>query len=366
MFPTLALDFLNGLKLAFENSGKENFVPEFIVESVGNATGKSLLDAAEKMILQEEVDLTISFCSVFNLKELVSIFDAYKKPLIHIDLGGNVLKEEHTGPFVIHHTLNLWQSAYYAGVYAANAFGKKGALATSFYDGGYHLIESFVCGFTENGGNVVFNYVSPMDYKSESFLSMVEGIQNSNPDFIFTLFSYNEGNKIFKVISESPLNGKIPLLAAPLMTEEINNYKNYNIENVFSIASWAFDEQFDPMNDFISNYSKLYEDYPNIISLIGYEVGLTIARCIDKNGAITKKIGDCVYAIKLDTPRGELTFSGFNESKVSVNNIRKMLFADDQTKNTVVQTIDNINQEELYDKFKDLPYSGWQNPYIIT
>ena len=125
MFPTLALDFLNGLKLAFRNSRLGDFVPNFIIESVGNATGDPMLRTAEKMILQEDVDLTISFCSIFKLKELIGIFNAYKKPLIHVDLGGNVLKEEHISPHVIHHTLNLWQSAYFSGVYAANTFGRK-------------------------------------------------------------------------------------------------------------------------------------------------------------------------------------------------------------------------------------------------
>jgi len=163
MFPTLAMDFLNGLKLAFKIPWGDLLIPKLLIESVGNATDKSLLQIAEKMILQENVDLTISFCGIFNLKKLAGIFNAYKKPLIHVDLGGNVLKDEYTNPYVIHHTLNLWQSAYFSGVYAANTFGKNAALALSFYDGGYHLAESFVRGFTENGGNVVYNYVSPMD-----------------------------------------------------------------------------------------------------------------------------------------------------------------------------------------------------------
>ena len=119
---------------------------------------------------------------------MVSISNAYKKPLSHIDLGGNVLKEEHTSPYVVHHTLNLWQSAYNSGSYAANTYGKNAALAISFYDGGYHFTESFVRGFTENGGNIVCTYVSPIDYKSESFEAMVQYLQNANPDFIYLLF----------------------------------------------------------------------------------------------------------------------------------------------------------------------------------
>lgn len=366
MFPTLAMDFLNGLKLAFKTSGGDLFIPKLLIESVGNATGKHLLQVAEKMILQENVTLVISFCSIFNLKELADIFNAYKKPLIHVDLGGNVLKEEHTNPYVIHHTLNLWQSAYFSGVYAANTFGKDAALAISFYDGGYHLAESFVRGFTENGGNIVYTYVGPMDYKSESFESMVNGLQDANPDFIFLLFSYREGNKIFDVISKSPLKGKVPLLATTAMTGEMNSSENINIENVFSISSWVFDEETPTMKRFQTDYSALYNDAPNVISLLGYEVGLTVVSCFGESSDLPAKIGEFAKSLVFETPRGELTFSRYNESLVQTNKVRQFLSDGNQHKNTVVNTIDLSNQEELFDKFKDLPYSGWQNPYLIT
>lgn len=366
MFPTLASDFLNGVKLALKSSFMEDIIPKFIIESIGNATGETVLRAAEKMILQEDTNVILSFCSIFKLKELAGIFNAYKKPLIHLDLGGNVLKEEHSGPYIVHHTLNIWQSAYYAGVYAANSFGKNAALVASFYDGGYHIAESFVRGFTENGGNIVYTYVSPMDYKTESFEIMDQGLQNANPDFIYLLFSYKEGDKVLEVISKSPLNGRIPLLVNPFMTVENNNSKNSNIENVFSIATWAFNAEIPGMNNFQSNYLSVYNDSPNSICLLGYEVGLTISSCIERNKNIPAKIGDFVKSIVLESPRGELTFSGFNESLISKNRILKFSFNDKQYKNTVVNTIDSFNQKALYEKFSNLPLTGWQNPYIIT
>ena len=54
MFPTLAMDFLNGLKLSLIKLGGESIVPKFIIESVGNAVGDPVLRAAEKLILIEQ------------------------------------------------------------------------------------------------------------------------------------------------------------------------------------------------------------------------------------------------------------------------------------------------------------------------
>jgi ABC-type branched-subunit amino acid transport system substrate-binding protein len=195
---------------------------------------------------------------------------------------------------------------------------------------------------------------------------MIIGLQNANPDFIFTLFSYKEGNKIVDVISKSPLNGKVPLLAAPSMTGEMNSSENINIDNLFSISSWAFDEETPLMKSFRTNYSALFNDAPNVISLLGYEVGLTIFAFLEKNQDIPARIGDYVKTLTFESPRGELKFSGFNESQVLNNQVRQFLLNAGRYKNTIINTIDLSDQEELYDKFKDLPYSGWQNPYLIT
>ena len=83
--------------------------------------------------------------------------------------------------------MNLWQSSYLSGVYAANTFGENAACVSSFYDGGYQLTESFVRGFTDSGGSIVYNYVSPIDYKSESFKTMIQTLEKVNPDFIFDI-----------------------------------------------------------------------------------------------------------------------------------------------------------------------------------
>ncbi len=367
MFPALSLDFLNGLKLSLlKNLKGNNFKFKYIVEGLGNAADDTILRVAEKMILQEEVVLTITFCSFFKLNELISIFNAYKKPLIHLDLGGNVLNKEHTSPFVLHHTLNLWQSAYASGVYTANNFGKKAALAISFYDGGYHLTSGFVQGFTDQGGEIVFSYVSPMDYKSETFENMIHGIKESEADVVFTLFSYKEGIKVFETLSKSELNGNISFMAFPLMTDEKINTKDYKIKDVFSIASWAFDEDSLAMKKFLSDFKTTYEKDPNIFNLLGYEIGTTVSHCLQEDGSIVSEIKTHLNTKTIDSPRGELTYNKYNESEISDFKLRKFNYNNIKYHNTVIETLDTKISDKTYQKFEDLPLSGWKNPYICT
>lgn len=366
MFPTLAMDFLNGLKLAFENSSAQGTPPQFIVEGVGNAVDPGLLKTAEKLILQEDVDLTIAFCGYNNLTELVSIFNNYKKPLIRIDLGGTVLTQEQTSPYALHHTLNLWQSAYTAGTYVPENLGKRVSVIASIYDGGYHLAAGFVKGLADAGGEVCSYYGGPMDYKSESFSAMVEEIREAKPEVIFGLFSYKEGKKIFDVLAKSDLNGKVPILVIPVMTDETINTENYKLEKVYSIASWAFDDENPEMRNFVAAYEKLHEAVPNIISLLGYEAGLTVSSCISSEGKIAAKLSESLQNKAIATPRGELNYNAMNESQLEAFKLRKFQFNETKYHNTVIDSIGAAVSEKLYQDFQELPEPAWQNPYICT
>ena len=366
MFPTLALDFLNGCKLAFKNSMPDGMSQNFIVEGIGNATDSSLLKIAEKFILQEDVDITLAFCGSFYLTDLIQIFNSYKKPLIRIDLGGSVLTKEHLSPYVLHHTLNIWQSAHAAGKYAAHNYGKKVSVMTSIYDGGYHLAASFVKGYTDEGGEISSYYGGPMDYKSENFLTMVEGIREAQPDVIFGLFSFKEGNKIFDVLAKSDLNGKIPILVIPVMTDETINTEDHNIENVHSVASWAFDDENPMMQDFVKDYKKNHEVLPNIIGLLGYEVGLTVTNCITSEGKIASKLSETLQKTNTETPRGKLYYNAMNESQLQTFKLRKFQYNETKYHNTVIDTLDATYSEKLYKDFEELPEPAWQNPYICT
>ena len=366
MFPTFGLDFLNGLKLAHQNSDKNNISLKYIVEGIGTASDASFLKSAEKLLLQENVDITIAFCGANQLTELSKIHTNYKKSLIHVDLGGTILKTDDTSPYVLHHTLNLWQSAYKTGKFAAAKYGKKVAVIASVYDGGYHMSSAFSEGYTAAGGTVASYYVSPMDYKTETFEKMVSDIAKAQPDFIYAIFSYKEGQKIFETISKSTLNGTIPIVAIPLMTDESFNTRDMNVENVQSIASWSFDDPSTEMVTFKSLYKNEYDEQPNSIGLLGFEVGVTLSKCITSEGKITAAMGTIREKLSWESPRGTLSYSSRNESQVASFKVRKFQFKDGKYHNEITETIEATIDEVVYQQLEELQNVSWHNPYICT
>ncbi len=366
MFPAIGLDILNGFKLALKSNKHSEALPHFIIENVGNAAGDTLLRITEKLLLQEEVDLIIGFCSIPKLHELIPLFTAYKKPFIHIDLGGSILKKECISPYVLHHTLGLSQSAYAAGKYASKELGKKVLVASSFYDGGYQMADSIVRGYTGAGGEIVKFFVAPMDYKSETYEGLISGIEQEKPDVIFALFSYNEGAKVLNVLANSEFNGKIPIVAIPLLTDESFNTVDYGINKVSSIASWSFDDENTQMVDFKKSYTNLYQSSPNIMGLLGFEAGLTVLHCLTPQNKIIPELTNAVRGVKIQSPRGTLFYNSMNEVQTESFKLREFLFDNSKYTNPVIGTIDSSFTENLYSEYENIPYTGWQNPYICT
>ena len=59
-YTVLASDFLNGLKWSFSTNDLP--IPTILFEGIGIGTNDSILRTAEKMIIQEEVDVAVGFC----------------------------------------------------------------------------------------------------------------------------------------------------------------------------------------------------------------------------------------------------------------------------------------------------------------
>lgn len=360
MFPALSKDFLNGFKLAFTTHDEKL---EFIFEGIGKATDDYVIKTAERLLLQEEVDITVAFCSFFNLKELVDKYELYQRPIIFADLGGSVPKREHFNPFVLHHSLHLCESAYAAGKYAAKEIGNRGALLSSFYDGGYQMAASFAEGFRSNGGEMQFNFVAPMEYQGVDYQEVFTALEECGADVAFTLFSYKEAKYFFENLAQRP-KGKLPeFLALPLMTDEHMAFDNFELQDFRSMGSWSFDDTTGSIQSFIGAFANEYQSKPNIFNLLGYEIGLLALHSLSGEQISFEHLKNTEI---IGSPRRGLLVSENNRTKIENQFLRKFEYNCTSYHNTIEKTLAVENGEELQEFLEAIPYSGWKNPYICT
>ena len=365
MFPALSLQFVNGFKMGIADDTINHIKIDLVIEKLGQAADDSVLNIVEKNLLQEHLDIVFSFCGNAVLEKLTKRFTAFKKPLVHLDLGGNLVRKSQGSPFVLHHHLGICFSAYSAGYRAARKWGGNALVATSFYDGGYDIHKSFEKGFKDGGGSDVWYYVSPNDYKNHSLDPLFELIDNNKPSVLFALYSYKEGHRFLSEFNDSKINGSLPIVTTPFITNQ--NYMHDDInEEVSSIASWSFNDRTSEMTKWKKAYSDHYNDEPSPFSLLGFESAQILKKSIGSNGTPVSEIGSHFITEAINSPRGKLRYNCYHEVFSSQPEWNKIRIDEAENHEAVPSDLMTMDTEKLNEYFENQPISGWNNPYICT
>lgn len=361
MFPTLGNDFIKGLKLAFEAQSK--VTPEFVVESIGNGTDLNIVQRAEKYLLEDSIDIAIGFAGIEVIPSLIERFDAYQKPFIHVDLGANYTEYYKTSDYVLHHTLNLWQSCYATGKHMVEQHGKNIALATSFYDGGYQLLDAVFRGVMDAGGTVVNNYVSPMEYSSEDFEKYHTELEATDADAVFSIFSYKEGATFLKSANFNIPFYSLPMLVDPHSLGDLKLKEN----TVHSIATWSFHQNGNAnVNAILNSYKSKHNKAFNIISMLAYESAEIILSSLNDEHYVINNIVGHLRNKEIVLPRGLFTVNDANETQINEFVVRTLSTEGDPVNKCIDKIDNNVTNPYSEEQLEMITGSGWKNPYICT
>lgn len=359
VYPLLITDFLNGFKLSYTQSNLP--IPEIHFEGIGNGTDASILRISEKIIIQENIDMLIGFCGYNQIEKLMTLIKTYQKPFIHTDFGGTILEESIKNEYAIHHSLNLWESFYYAGIYAAKNIGKRVAVINSFYEGGYQLLYGFVKGFEQAGGEIVSMQVATSDYKNYDFETLLNKALDANPDFIFSNFTHKESAIVFQKMKEMGVLENTPIIYNPLanhvFSEEIAT-KN----NIYAISSYFINHE----NTWEIAFKASFKKFPNEATLLGYEAGLFAIKTLENDPDLVSPITEILKTKTIVSPRGEIKINQANETTFESISIKKSI--DDLPKSTENLTIKDAQfADATIENLKGgQVFGGWYNPYLCT
>src|SRR5690242_18797938 len=85
-YPSMGFDMLDGLRCSLKNSGNET--TSFFTENIGFGTDTAFNYAkAEKLFLQDNVDLIIAYSGSHNADSFYKLADGLGKPFIILDAG---------------------------------------------------------------------------------------------------------------------------------------------------------------------------------------------------------------------------------------------------------------------------------------
>jgi len=355
-YPAMGYHIIDGLVNHLKIMG--NHDTQLFTENIGFGENASLNYAkAEKLLLEQNVDVLIAYCGSNNAEPLYHLADALKKIFIILDAGMQL--PETRSPYCFHISLQGIHACRLAGQMAGSG-NQKVLMATSFYEGGYRGPWGYDRGLSESGGAVCANYVS--GYKTTEFTidPYIGLLHQSGATSVAACFSSYLAELFFKELSQKKETAvTLPFYCSPFMAEEQMLHKcDFPGGEFYAVVPWGLSL----MNEQQAEFRKAVEkDQPaNIFHLLGWEAAVVATEGFE-NGP------SALYGFSFNSPRGvvtmhpvtQTTFAPLYKGRIRENENGKCSL-------DIIDTIDidaNTHEMIMSDKPGEL-VSGWKNNYL--
>ena len=294
-------DLMEGIRAALKETGSGEF--EFIIANIGfGEDEKQAFHETEKLLLHEKCNLVIGFLDHRLARLLDPLFLATGKLFIVINPGAN-----HPQNWVAPRTtvfLTLLNSflSYLTGRLAVTEGHTRGALAASYYDGGYNLCAAIVDGFLQAGGEMKVNFISGHQLEEFNIDSLVKAGREQDVNSCLSVFSGKESQVFLDAINKSDMNAA--LYASPMMFDEQYQGNESREASFQGYVPWHGNIPSGENEKFKMILMKNTGRPANIFSLLGWETGLLLSGL----AGIPPSNGEAQVSLlkgkRIDSPRG--------------------------------------------------------------
>ena len=370
VYPFYAQHMMAGIfcataKLSFKAKDFE-FIPVYIAQGSSKAT----LEAVQKLVFFEGVDLLIGMVSLKVLDDLKPILENHQKLGLFFDFGELVPPKEGFGLNIASISMNLWQSQYALGNWAVKEFGTDGQIVSPLYETGFNLNVAFLNGAAAAGASgtaALNNFVLPEAYANSELLNLepfFEAIDKETPAFVHAIFTGKMGNAFLEQWRSSKFYNTVPLTTVENMAyQDILHDVSHLGLKFYAASSWQRKSETPNNRDFVKRFEEFGKQEANVFGMLGYETGLAIATMMP----FLRK-GDALAAIqflnnqKVIGPRGELNLQNQSSNLFPVIDINKINTNTTAINQTVVAQSSAIafDTSTIYQE----TVSGWLNPYL--
>lgn len=370
--PQYPYSFMNGFRLGIDqNKAIKKQHIEIVNEPNGYGTPFISKQNAEKLLYENNVDLMVGILGNEVVGQFEDLFSKKQVPFVVCNAGEYFpIKTLRDNPFLFFNTLNLYQSAYASGQYAASGYGKRGFIVTSLYDCGYDSVYSFIRGVETSEGLVEETLVMKMNEKDFASKA-ISRIKELNPDYVYVLLSGDTARDFIVQYQNSNIE-KQPLLTTPFVTDNPNRpMLGHYADNLECFAPWDKSAGNTENKEFCKKYMETYRNEPDMFATLGFETGLMIYQALANaegnysGPAISKSLS----ALKMNSPRGEFSVdqaTGWTKTplyriKMGYNSLSSMTVAEVSDEQQPVHAV--------HDDFAQLDNSvrsGWLNPYLFV
>lgn len=338
----------------------------FMPTYVGQGGNKAILEAAQKLVFFDGVDVLMGMISPKIYPELKPLLENHNKLGLFFDFGESVPPAEGYGTNISSLSMGLWQSEYALGQWATREFGPRGQMISPLYESGFNLGSSFLSGVGSTGADQLRSVVLQESHANKDNLDLTyffNEIAKDAPDYVHAIFLGQIGNEFLKQWRASKFNNVIPLvtvenMAYPDMLEDIGHLGL----NFYSASSWSKEHRTGTNPAFVREFENFGKQQANLFGMLGYEAGLILARMKARLniGNVSAAIAEFNQSGTIG-PRGVLCF-GNEEQQFPLVDIVKINTSNKKNNATIIAqgTALGYDTSTVYSETE----SGWENPYL--
>ena len=357
--PAMSDNFMSGLNLFHRKNHEENSVV-LVREKIGYGTA-SVVEKSEKLIQEDHVDILAGIVSESIPESLHILLEKNNTYLIANHVGANLIRSHDHSPYVIHNSINLWQTNYALGAWAVKNIGNTALVISSFYESGYDAQHAFNAGFESSGGSVIHTDLTNLPAEMTAKNDIFTQINKYHPDLIFASFSGKEAVNFIRDYKRSTHSSNIPLLCSGFAVEgDILPQHGATAEGIYSCMSWDSGSTGSEYVNFAAGYRELTGKSPDLFALLGFEAAALINHATKQSD---RNLRDLDFTgIGFISPRGDLTYNSDTHVPDCPLYIRQVSYRDNMTVNVTVEKVDPVKPaNEFYVGLK----TGWLNPYQV-
>lgn len=358
-YPSMGVDMLDGIK-GYTGKIAEPAI-DYKIESIGFGENPALThEKAEKLLLQEEVDVLVIYSNVSNAELLYNLALVYSRPFIFLDAGMQ-MSFAPVSDFCYHISLQGLHACRIGGSMAGEG-NRKVLMASSFYDGGYFGPWAYDKGLSEAGGSICGNYVSgykEADFTIDNYITL---LQSSDAASVTACFSSYLAKLFLKELAAcNNQTTAVPLYCAPFMAEEQMLQDCIFPGGEFhTVVPWGTSLQNNEQHEFLTYFKQEKNKTANIFHLLGWEAGAVISQVFNQGEA---SLNGFSYA----SPRGQVTIHpGSHHTYAPLYKGQIIGDNDSRCRLMITGTIpmSASDHERMMSDKPENQVSGWRNNYL--
>ncbi len=310
-YASLGNNITDALKLAIaEGGGKLGGREVDFIQLDSEADPAKAPANTNKLVVGEKVDFLIGPVHSGVAMAMAKIVKEEGTLTIIANAGADAVTREMCAPNIFRTSFSNWQTGFPMGPEMIKRNIKKVVSITWNYAAGKEMIGAFREGFEAKGGQVIKEMLIP--FPNVEFQANLTEIASLKPDAVFTFFSGGGAVKFVKDYAAAGLRDSIPLYGTGFLTDGTLEAIGPVGEGIITTLHYGDNLKLDANTKFRDAFKKTTSRDADVFAVQGYDTGKLLMLAMDKVKGDTKATKDIIAAMagaKIDSPRGELTFS---------------------------------------------------------